>query len=428
MDLVKRNAFMIACVVGGIAGVALAVTGLNAMPEVKKEMEKAQAIYRSLDGLKGSPANQDIIDAEQDRIDQTIRDHDEVSSNGVALFKYQPLVENVFPDGDDDTRRAFRTRYEEAMNQLLDPEVLRWGSGATETDRDVIRDKIVEEQYRAKEHGLDPNAPTPAQIPSGPDHTPSGCLTIDGARTNVEARAEMVAAQRIYLYAMPFKVSKRSKAVPSLEFDPTMEDTGTVDAPFHEDCWIAQFGYWIQKDVVDAIVAINNGAVEELKAQGKARWVGTMPVKEIISVRVLPEYVPADSDDEIVGGPAEGFTAANPAGVPSTVFTRSGQSDLFDVVQFSVKLVMDQRDIPLFAEELTKNSFHTLLRVAYSQVTPNKRMVGKIYGSEPAVIVVFDFETIMLGEVFRKWMPIDVCDRFEIDCPSPEGEEETEEG
>ena len=77
---------------------------------------------------------------------------------------------------------------------------------------------------------------------------------------------------------------------------------------------------------------------------------------------------------------------------------------------------MDQRDILRLVDWICKDSFHTLLRVAYKRVEPNRRMIGKIYGSEPTVNVVMDFETMMLGELFRPLMPDIVCEDFEIDC------------
>jgi hypothetical protein len=43
------------------------------------------------------------------------------------------------------------------------------------------------------------------------------------------------------------------------------------------------------------------------------------------------------------------------------------------------------------------------------------------------VNVVLDFETIMLGEVFRPMMPQEVCDFFQITCPPPEAKPEGEE-
>jgi hypothetical protein len=88
---------------------------------------------------------------------------------------------------------------------------------------------------------------------------------------------------------------------------------------------------------------------------------------------------------------------------------------------------MDQRDIPRLVNRICKNRFHTLLRIAYEAVPPNRRMRGKIYGAEPTVNVVMDFETIMLGKVFRGLIPPEVCEFYEIDCPETEAPEEEEE-
>ena len=66
-----------------------------------------------------------------------------------------------------------------------------------------------------------------------------------------------------------------------------------------------------------------------------------------------------------------GFAPAVPSGTPETVFTHSGSSNWYEVVQYSVKLVMDQRDIPKFclflghellAEEADDGNYRYLIR------------------------------------------------------------------
>ena len=120
--------------------------------------------------------------------------------------------------------------------------------------------------------------------------------------------------------------------------------------------------------------------------------------------------------DEVFGNQPGGYEAALPPGTPETVFTHSGANESYDVVQFTVKLIADQRRIPSLIDRLCKNSFHTLLRVSYEAVPPNRRMGGKIYGSQPTVNVLLDFETILLGEVFRRLVPPSVIEFYEIQC------------
>ena len=103
-----------------------------------------------------------------------------------------------------------------------------------------------------------------------------------------------------------------------------------------------------------------------------------MPVKDVISIRVSSGYVIPEAG-EFAGAAPSGYAEARPPETGDTVFTGSVTSEHYDVVQFTVKLVMDQRDIPQLISELTANSFYTVLRSAYQVVSPpNVKMVGKI--------------------------------------------------
>jgi len=425
MEFIRRHAFTIICTVVALAGLAVGVTGLQAMPKVADKMGTAKRVFDELGSLESGAANRQVIGAEKRRIDSIVQDRDRVIQRCQTLYPYKPLIEGVFPNGDDNRRRQFKTVYQTAMLALYDS--MRPGSTAMPQDVENMRDKIEAEKDRAKEHNLDPGAVPPPPVETGPAETPSGFLTVAGAKENAAARAEMATAQQFYMYAAPFEIRKNtkvrslSKATPSLDFHPAMMDTGTVDAPYPDECWVAQYGYWIQKDVVEAIYHVNVQAAAELKKAGVARWVGTLPIKELISVRVGADYVPPLGEgDQVNGALPGGRGEALPPISAENVFTHIGRSSTFEVVQFTVKMIMDQRDIPAFIERLTAGRFHTLLRVAYKQVLPNKRMVGKIYGADPVVNVVMDFESVMLGEIFRKWMPLEVCDQYEIACPEPE--------
>jgi hypothetical protein len=411
--------------VASLIGIALAVTGLGAMPKVVEEMKQAEKLYRDLDLLQRSPVSRASIEAETERIEQVVADNERVISRAAVLYGYQPLVEDVFPEGDTDARFRFLRRYNTAMLGLMDS--LRWGSLPTESEIGHMSERIDEEHFRSLERGLDRGAVGSEQRPTGDRFTSAGVLTKVGARTDAEARASMASAQQIYCYAVTFSGAK-SHEIPSLYFHPYMEDTGTLEPPTMEDCWWAQIGYWIQKDVVDAIVAVNDAAAAAAKERGEDRWIGIMPVKDVISIRLSDEYVVADEED-YVGATAGGYGEALPSATANTVFTKSVTSPAYEVIQFTVKLVMDQRDIPRLVDRICRNRFHTLLRIGYEAVPANRQMRGKIYGSDPTVNVVLDFETIMLGDVFRRLMPTVICDNYEeIDCPEPETAEDEEEG
>lgn len=426
MDFLRRNLFMILTAVASLTGIALAAKGLSAMPQVVEELEKGKKLYDDLAKLKNRPVNPRRIEIERSRIDATRRDRESVFTDAKALTDYQLLVPDAFPNGDDNDLREFQKQYGLAMDKLFEPLIA--GQPATSADIDVMRDKIVDEQYRTREKGLDSEETAAAAVAKGPPRTPAGVLTASGARNDPAARAHIAAARKIHCYTTTYRTSNQLKTTASLDFHVGLIDTGTVDAPFPEDAWAAQVGYWIQKDVIDAIVEVNEEAAQQAKDRGEERWVGMMPVKEIVSLRVSENYVLPDDDTEYDGATAEGFSAALPPGTATKVYTLRASRDTYEVMQFSVKLVMDQRDIFRLIQELTTNSFHTLLRIGYSSLPPNRSMQGKIYGSEPTVLVVMDFETIMLGEVFRPLMPPVVCEMLQesaygLTCPEPSGEE-----
>lgn len=426
MDMLRRNLFLIVTALVGVGGIALGYTGLQAMPKVVDEMNRAKGLYDELGGLSSKPVNRGGIDREQQRINSTQQDLARITNKAKSLRTYEPLVPDVFPNGDDDARRRFQKSYGEAMDRLFDS--LKWGQPALPADVKVWESKIANEKYQAQVKGLDAGTFEPSSAVVGPARTGAGVLTVDGARTDAKARANMAVAQKSYCYAVPRSSTVRNK-VSSLDFHSEMVSTGTVDAPEIDAVWRAQIGYWVQKEVVDAIVAVNQEAAAKARERGEDRWIGNMPVKDVISIRMSEDYVVAEAG-EFAGAPAGGYAEAMPPTTGETVFTGSVSGERYEVLQFTVKLVMDQRDIPQLIDKITTNSFHVLLRAAYKVVPPNVDMVGKIYGSEPNVNVVMDFESIMLGELFRPMMPTVVCELLseqgsEIECP--ELEEDLEE-
>lgn len=417
MDFLRRNMFYLICGVVAAGAGALGFTGLSGMPEVRKELSIVAGIYENLDRVKS--VNQDRLDAEQERIDTLMEDRNTVFARAEKTYGYEPLIKDVFPSGDTRLRLAFREAYGPAMDALL--RTLNYGGTATAQDISIWRDRIADEVAQQKDRGLDAGVATTQVAPTGPARTAAGVLTQAGARTDPTPRAHMAAAQRAYCYAIHFNDPRKSK-ISSLDVDEHLLNLGNLDAPFLADLWQAQLGYWIQKDVIEAIVAVNSEAADQARKEGRNAWIGIMPVKELVSIRLFQGYVSPDSGSD---SPLEanGSNETYPTGSSDFVFTQSASADWFEVVQFSVKLVMDQRDILRFVDQLCKESLHTLDRIAYEAVRINRTMVGKIYGSEPTVTVVMDFETIMLGEIFRPLMPTAYCDEFDIICPERPEEE-----
>jgi len=412
MGILRQHLFPILCGVGCVVGIALGATGWRAMPKVKAEMEAAAAVYRSLDSLQSNPVNQQAIDAESERIKLIKDDFTEVLGRAKELYKYQPLVEGVFPEGPPLARLRFRAKYAEAMQQLYAS--LNAGAPATAAQIKTMQERRENERAAAALGGSTSMSAGFA-TEDGPLRSPADVLTAAGLRDDPISRAAVANARSFYCYAVDVRDEKPPQTLASLSFHQTMKDTGTVEPPTLSEVWRAQVEYWIQKDIVDAIVAVNEEAAEAAKSAGGEAWVGTMAVKEVISIR-LSEYVPREGELYAVA-PVGQFTPALPPGTGASVFTGSTCDDSNEVIQFSMRLIMDQRDIMRFVDHLCANSFHTLVRVGYAAMPANRDMRGKIYGSEPTVNVILDFETTMLGEVFRPLMPKEVCEANDIPCP-----------
>lgn len=425
MDLLKRNLFFILCALGAAGGVALGWSGLGGMPKVMEEMQKVESMYSQLQRLQGDAVSKARILAEQKRIDLVLDDRDKVFARAKELYGYEPLVAEVLPGGGPRARTDFQRRYGEAMTVLLD--ALNYGGHSVPGDVRAMEERITNEKLQAKEIGLDRGAVAPRGNPIGPLETPAGVLTTDGVRENAVARARIAAAQRIFCFAQSSLAKKAGGVVSALQFHDSMIDTGTVEPPELFDVWHAQLGYWIQKDVVAAIAAINEQAAEQVRSLGGDPWVGTSPVKEVISIRVSSEYVDPEGDS-IDPTPPGGYDEAIPPESSGASFAGTGSTNWYNVLQFTVKLIMDQRDIPLLVDRLSKDSFYTLLQVGYKAVARNRKMTGKVYGSEPVVNVVLDFETALLGEVFLPMMPQEVCEYYDLTCSDPvAGEDENDD-
>ncbi len=199
-----------------------------------------------------------------------------------------------------------------------------------------------------------------------------------------------------------------------------LRGVGNGVAPHPADMWDAQLSLWIQESVVDALARINERTAAAIRQQNETPWVAQMPVKELISIRSGNGYLTTATEPRAPSEPT-GDAPAKPPESFAEVFTHTVSNDLYDTVQFTVKMVVDARTLPAIVEEICKDNFHTLLRMSYEDVSTNQAlftMTDRIYGSHPTIRVVMDFETVFFGEPYRSLMPNDV--RVALGLPEPQ--------
>jgi len=418
MAFLKRQLFFLVCGVVGVAGIALGVTGIARLSTIRTEMDQASRVYADLNSLRGGAANQKHIDVEQARIDKQMANYRLLLDKVRELQPYEPLLADFFPapaaDQDErEMRFEFRKRYQQAFADLMT--ALNAGRPATATQIQQAATDIELAQKQAAGLRQDPTAPAPAEEP----YTPAGVLTKAGAHTRAQARANLENAQMIHCYAEPYDPEIQ---VPALEFHPQMRGKSRLDELTMKDCWEAQQALWIQQDVVAALVKTNADAAEAIKSSEQTPWVGNLPVKDIISLRVTRELVRAGTEitDLLPYGKPQGQTEARPVGTADASFNNrySESGARFDVLQFTLKLVVDERDLMRVIQSISANRFHTLLRCSYLAQVPDPSMEGKIYGAEPVIKVVLDFETHLLADEYRRLMPDEVLEHYGFEVPA----------
>lgn len=430
IDMLKRQAFFIACGLAGIAGIALGVTGIARLKHVGEQMEQAVKLQRELSGMRGGAVNQKFIEVEQTRIEEQMKNYRELLNKARSLQPYKPLMDNFFPapppDSDErNLKLEFRKRYQQAFAEMFAR--LNSGRPASVAEVQQAADEIALERRTAT--ALNTTAPAPDE--EG-EYTPAGVLTKTGARVNPNARANLEKAQKIDCYAEPSEATNAETQ--TFEFHPRMRGVSRLDELTMKDCWEAQLSLWIQQDIVDALVRVNQQTKDELIARGQSPWVGVLPVKDIISLRISSEFVGPATDESSENAPRnrtepampQGWAPAKPVGLAEVSFGNrfSGPDSSFDVLQFTLKMVIDQRDLLRIIREISAQRFHTLIRCAYIAQMPDPSMQTKIYGAEPVIKVVLDFETSLLAEEYRRLMPDEVLEYYGYQRPGGSGKED----
>ena len=404
LEYLKRYLFEIVCGTCAAVAIALGVLGMGAMSNVTNEMEGAQKLQTDISRLaRGpNPINKKAVDLVQGGIDQIKANYEKVMAFARESNRYEPLTPRAFPTASPPDRVEFRDAYQTEVTSWLD--ILKAGDVPTA-------------DYIAQERDL-MEAEKPVDESLGADRDDQGREQPEKDAKLLEETAEVRAAIRnaksIYCYATPasFQDSDVSRA------DGPMYATRP---PSLVQMWQAQLEVWVQRSVVNAIAAINNAEAERLKEDGTEPWVGILPIKEVISIQTTTYYV-TDKTQGKSGGDKE---RAYPPGSAAAVFTGNTSNELFELMQFSVRLVVDARDIPLIISGLCRGSFHSPLRVEYEAVPPNLTMEGIIYGDEPVVTLTVDFETVFFSDLYLPLMPDKILEELGKKRPQPPESEDT---
>lgn len=419
LGILKRNVFNIACAIVSLGSIGLGVVGFGGMSKVTDELQSVASIYAQFDSAGRKPVNDKTIAAERRRVETIQANYKAVIERAHSLNRYEvlkPLAsaegETFFPEPTQYGPLAFRDVYRAQFDILL--KRLKAGTPPTRMEIEQMQDLIDEEEHaRAFQKGDEDDSDgekTPGEDQDAGKEPRSGLITATEAWKTAASRAAIQKARSLYCYATRDSFDENAKVYQGL-------------SPLPIYMWSAQLTLWVQQDVVESLARINDEVAEQLKSAGKRAWIGVLPIKELVSIRVS-DYLQnaAPGSGPIVLGDKPSY----PPGTKESVFTQNGPTDLYELVQFSLKMVVDVRDLPLIIDEICKDKFHTLLNVNYAydrEALETLKMEGKIYGSETAVKVVMDFETIFFGDIYRRLMPEATLGQIGKERPVDEEEE-----
>jgi hypothetical protein len=416
LDFLKAQWISLVSGLGALAGIALLALGMMST-QVTEEMAKHKATAGQIASLVGSAKHEGMIDAEKERGAKFDEQYRAALDAARQINKREPLLPNAFPRP---ASQAVAFQFQEAYKNrfLALPRELKGGGPPTAQEVQDEVDRLVEKlRQAAGDRRLnDPTAPpvTPTPPPGpppgpgepplpGPTTPPTGGVQIPAGEA--ERLAAIRKARNIRMYV------EASGTRAAFQISPIV---GLVDAPAARDMWYAQVGLWVQEDVVEALAGLNEETAAKLKPEDA--HVGNMPVKHLLNIKVngyitkTAQIIRFDTVRQDTGGGTQGPlgpTAINPGELRPSFTGRTGD-DQFDLVRFSVQLIVDQRDLLRAADALTRVNFNQLVNLSYDAGPAGGQDGPYLYGEAPLVRATYEFEGFMARKAYEELMPEDV--------------------
>lgn len=392
---VRRNrVFLATC---GSLGAVLFATALVGMASrgVVETMHARVAYARRIDALKNRPVNERIIEDEQQRALAFAREYEGAMGILRRINARQPLVDGVFPKPSRTVAAfEFKSAYEAAFDDLSGQ--LHAGTVPSRLEIESASAEL-EDLWADRDPG-----PSPSPVPGhpAPTHRRGAGQTqsrVGGNPMNDARRfAAVMKARSIRCYVGPgaFHTS------PIVELD---------RAPRAAELWFAQVGLWIQQDIVGAIASWNETAASGV--DDKSIHVEHVPVKRIEHIRITGYQTPTRSICfPIVRTNASGAKLSEGLSRPAS----RERFGAFDVVRFSLAVVVDQRDLLRLIDELGRRNLIECVGAEYRTARPDETAEGYLYGTAPIVHARLTCDVYLSRALYRPYMPTDVVGL--LDC------------
>lgn len=414
LQFVKVHLVTLLCGVGSVAFILVGALGMSSRAVVEQmNRRKAETGSSEISSLMSSAKNAAVIAAEVERGRRFDEEYRKTVQVLHEINQRQPLMEGVFPVAESlATPVVFRERYAEALKAL--PQKLIAGKlpdqAEIQEEMQNVRDLAAQEEEKRREtergalpptEGRQPPAPSPRAPGAAPEVIPQEGPAVRGSprmgaagagsdvaipnepRFNPVLRARVAKARSIRLY-----INEGTFHELPLE---------AIRAPTPIEMWMAQVSLWVQQDVVSAIEKLHRELAGRVR-EGEV-CVEHMPVKHLVSIHVRGYQ----TQKGLVPFPSRASAFGAEAAPPS--FTGRVCDDQFDVVRFGVQAVVDQRQLLLVVDRITRENFYKCVDLDYQVVPEKHAQDGYLYGTAPVVLARMEFEGYMARPIFDKWMP-----------------------
>ncbi|GEM_PF-5700791 len=461
MEIVKKNILNIICGVVAVVAVVLwfwplgswkseAQAKLSQRATVNVAMQSLLKQPRSLPSVSldgGTTQKLDVfptpkVIAWADGLKQKLADEAQlVKKEAVAMNVRPVLLEGVLPVAQPTKDYEFREVYLKAVQAL--PGKLRMGPPPTSEEIDAAIEKLWVTQYEPRVVKRDGIA-DPASLQEQQEAS-------DKESKLVPERLKQQRAKDLLCYM------SEGTVVP----DAAIGSPSSGTAPLPQTIWYAQMHYWVQEEVLSAIVEANRRA-------SKQQCVIDAPVKYVRTLTIA-EYrgdlaaIPAaggegagagmggprmggggglSADDAALmraaraeqragmgpmgggmGGPARAM--AGSGGMPGESFTGRKCNALYDVIPVQLVLDVEAAQLPYVLAQLGYNGFITPYDVSISSVDSvvTSLQENVVYGSTPVVRATISCEVLMFRDWTAPLMPAPIKQALGVagESPAPAG-------
>lgn len=277
----------------------------------------------------------------------------------------QLIMDGIFPEPtSQDKPYKFRKAYRDAIAQLLK----KLDAGSAPTEEDIERNLEIVAQdmgFLASETAKNKGEKS------------------GGKKDDTEDDLEQSAYQKAIIeQAKKIKVYCDRDALDIID---EAYDISTGQPPLLEEMWWAQQSLWLQSDIVNAIAQSNSSAKDVTESV----------VKRILDIKMMHGYITEDGS----------FAGTDDPGLPES-FTGMNSTKYYDIVRFSVSIIIDVTKIPSFIDEMYKQNYYTMYLCGIESVNTEKKgsMQGEdlyYYGPAPVVKFTSYWETYLLRDFYH---------------------------